>query len=993
MYVRDSVLRSRHFEARSDFGRIEGNVSLDFRDGDSGNDLKRRIMGGPIKGKLGIKDVDLSKIPVGALDFLKLGGEFGGDFRFSGSLDSPQVESDFRLDSLHIMGEDIHRIDAKAGFSGKKVSVESLGIEMSEGEGSVFRISDVRYDLARHVVAGEVVLDPISIQRFAMFREMDLDMDAQLSADIRGEFDLDTFLKSGKVDEGFLDGRIGIDGLRYGTMQLGDSSVVFSQSAPFIIVKGDILGSLELRGFFRLAPVLTASVAVDFLRLDVLELLIGKGVIEADFIDSMGLSDSVVSGSAGFCYVAGKESRVSLFLDDFDVNLGGRRVSLQQTARFSYDLMGQRIRLSSFDVAYGHSRLMASGDVGLDGKVDFDVNGELDVGMLSAFFDFVQGSEGVISLSLGARGSFMRSGQFDFKDLKMEGFVGVRNPIVLKTSFSREPLVLSQGLLVLGEGGSCRTGSRCLFSPDETPFRLDIEGKSLDFSLYGSDDGAVDLGLKGHLNAVLAEQIPSVINEARGILGMDLRLTGNFLNKGGHFSIDPGQFELSGFLGIEEGVHVRLRALTSPLSIDSGRLRVASGSDCTLGSQCFVISRDDAFSGQALDGSFQIFGEFQRDSVLPKRGSLSFIGNHLGYRMKDELAATVSADLNFTVGDISRFGSYLLSGNVEINDVRYSKNFDSGSNLIKDKVLALFVDARKRSDVYESSFLRKLPQLGEIMFDVNVRADNSIKVDVKIAGVSVDLGLGTQLYVGGNLKTIRPTGFLTLFEGNVDLRKNLFEFQPGGQVTFNNSLDGKIDISATAEINTSSSAFSSVFGASDMDRRKRIRTSELSRGSEFYVITLNLGGSVFKPSWAFDSSPYLNDANIYALLFTCKTIDEFGNRGNEESPAMDIALGSIVSPFFESQLDTFLKADEFKFLFTEGAAQFVYMKRLSRNLRLAAGVSIRGAEGNEQALSGEYFFNDWWSMDITGQNTVDEVGKAPTFKLGSRLRRRIPLGY
>ena len=102
-------------------------------------------------------------------------------------------------------------------------------------------------------------------------------------------------------------------------------------------------------------------------------------------------------------------------------------------------------------------------------------------------------------------------------------------------------------------------------------------------------------------------------------------------------------------------------------------------------------------------------------------------------------------------------------------------------------------------------------------------------------------------------------------------------------------------------------------------------------------------------------------------------------------------MESLLSPIFSSQLDTFISADQFKFLFSEGAAQFVYVKQITKALRIAAGVSIRGSEGNEQALSAEYYFNDRWFVDLTGQNTSDEEGKAPTFKLGARLHWHLVL--
>ena len=102
-------------------------------------------------------------------------------------------------------------------------------------------------------------------------------------------------------------------------------------------------------------------------------------------------------------------------------------------------------------------------------------------------------------------------------------------------------------------------------------------------------------------------------------------------------------------------------------------------------------------------------------------------------------------------------------------------------------------------------------------------------------------------------------------------------------------------------------------------------------------------------------------------------------------------MESLLSPLFSSQLDAIVKADQFKFKFSEGAAQFIYAKQINKALRIAAGVSIRGSEGNEQALSGEYYFNDRWFIDLTGQNTSDEEGRAPTFKLGARLHWHLPI--
>ena len=345
--------------------------------------------------------------------------------------------------------------------------------------------------------------------------------------------------------------------------------------------------------------------------------------------------------------------------------------------------------------------------------------------------------------------------------------------------------------------------------------------------------------------------------------------------------------------------------------------------------------------------------------------------------MKDELALTLSPDIQLNVGDFRDFDTITVSGNVDVAEARYKRNFDDGSsNFIRDQIVSLFIDSRKRVETYSPSFLRKMPQVGKIHLDIGATAENSVRVDVKVAGASLSLELGTQLRIGGTIKDFYPTGIVSISNGIFNLRNNDFEFQNGAQITFNGSLDGKIDIAASTEINTDSNAFSTVTGSTDLDRRKRISTSSATT-SDLYAITLTVGGTVFKPVWSFESSPYLTDTNVYALILTGHTIEDFS--GN------DIAMETLLSPFFTSQLDSFINADQFKFVISEGAAQFVYVKQINKGLRIAAGVAIRGAEGNEQALSAEYFFNDNVFVDLTGQNTSDEAGRAPTFKLGARL--------
>ncbi len=911
-------------------------------------------------------------------------------------------------DGASLIAEDVNA-GTSASFETEKMSAEqaenlAATIQPSKQQTRVRRrtpdlsLGAVTYYLEENRVELNVQLQPIAPNWFKMFRDLEIPLEKGIVAfDISANVDIDKvslLMENSKdinrirnMSSTWVEGYIDLEDILFSGMNFGNSRIEMSRSNQFALIRGQFVDStLELSGFVRTSPRFSASVTLNFPQLDVLKTMDKIGIDLGDLPKQFSLNKAILSGSIGFCMKSFDDMKVSLLLDEISVDVLGDTLELTQTAMARVDLNAMTAKLSQLEFKYRDSVLKMNGSAGMNGDIDFDLNGEIDAAIAQSIPGLsgnVKASSGVFGISLSARGNiYDKAKKISPDNLEITGYFGVRDGIQVLTSMASSPIEMREGFIIL-EHDTERCGHKetCLYTPQK--FNLGVDNHSLALDLFASTNGKVAATIDGIINVEIASLFVKDISTASGIIELNLSANGQLFNPS-TFVMTPEKLAINGKIEVDQvnPVYIEMHSMNDPITVDQGAILFTS-TECPSGGECIVIPKTQAFKGEVMGGSYLIFGEVKREAYVPKSADLSITANNISFRMKDELSLTVSPDIQITVKDFTNFETVKVAGDIDVAEARYKKNFDDGtSNFIKEQILSLFIDSRRRVDTYSPSFLRKWPFLGKIGLDVGVTAENSISVDVKIATAVVALELGSQLRIGGTVKDYAPTGIVSINQGVFTLRDNDFEFGSGAQVAFNGSLDGKIDITATTEINTESNAFSSVTGNTDLDRRKRISTSD-SSSSDLYSITLTVGGSVFKPVWSFESSPYLTDTNVYALILTGKTIEDFS--GN------DVAMESLLSPFFSSQLDTFINADQFKFVFSEGAAQFVYVKQINKGLRIAAGVSIRGAAGNEQALSAEYYFNDKMYIDLTGQNTSDEEGRAPTFKLGARFHWHVPL--
>ena len=1021
--LKDSILTSPRFMVQSDIATINASIR-----GELSPEALKNPMAIPFKTQVDIGNVDLEKLNIEAIQMLGLKGKGEGTLTMTGPAKKLEALLTYEMHNVEVMDIPIDTMRLRARYENDQVYVPMLSVwfdkaEIDEKEvarldalqkkteeetgkplkrplymrsrdgvirrAADFSINTLTYDVKTEFASFNTYLNPISPNKFKAFRDLELPVEGLVSFDISGNADLNLIMNwfssrklSSKalknLQSTWLEGEIKLHDVKYADLNLGNTEILMSRSRQFSLVKGNIIDLLYLSGFVRTSPNFSVSMSVNFPDLDVLQAVSQLGLDFSELTAQWGINKAEISGSVGFCMTDFEHMQVSVLLDNMDVSVLGSNAVLTQPARLRANLNDMSVELSSLELKYRDSVLKMRGNGDLKGNIDVDVNGEIDAAIAKSLVPALQKTTGLLGVSISAKGNIYHQQRLSPRNLDIKGYLGVRDPIQMLTSMVDSPVELTQGFLLIDRNNpACGTGTLCAYTPDDQPFKLGVNGQWITLSVLASSKGNVAANLNGTIDAALSQLFVKDIASATGKLDLNASVSGSIIDKRGAFAFDPSKFDFNAKLEVVEPIDVEMHTLNDPITLDDGLLLVTKGTPCSGNGECIVIPKSRPFKGNMMGGNYMIFGEIKRDALIPKSGNLSITGNNVGFRMKDELFLTLSPDIQITAGDFADFDTIVVAGDVDIAEARYSRNFDDGSsNFIRDQIVSLFIDSRRRVETYSPSFLRKMPQVGKIHLDIGMTAENSISADVRIATATLELEVGAQLRIGGTIKDFYPTGIVSISSGLFGFRGNDFEFQNGAQITFNGSLDGKIDIIATTEINTDSSAFNAVTGNTDLDRRKRISTSN-SNTSDMYAITLTVAGTVFKPLWSFDSSPYLTDTNIYALILTGRTIEDFS--GN------DVAMESLLSPFFSSQIDTFINADQFKFVFSEGAAQFVYVKQINKGLRIAAGVSIRGSDGNEQALSAEYYFNDNWFVDLTGQNTSDEEGRAPTFKLGARL--------
>ena len=114
----------------------------------------------------------------------------------------------------------------------------------------------------------------------------------------------------------WIEGGIDLIGVEYDGMQLGNTQIEFSRSSQYALLRGNIIDMLDLSGFVRTSPRLSASISLNFPDLDVFDALERLGIDISGLKKSFNMRQGRVSGSIGLCMRSLDEIQVSVLLDD-----------------------------------------------------------------------------------------------------------------------------------------------------------------------------------------------------------------------------------------------------------------------------------------------------------------------------------------------------------------------------------------------------------------------------------------------------------------------------------------------------------------------------------------------------------------------------------------------------------------------------------------------------------------------------------------------------
>ncbi len=413
-------------------------------------------------------------------------------------------------------------------------------------------------------------------------------------------------------------------------------------------------------------------------------------------------------------------------------------------------------------------------------------------------------------------------GRVDGK-IDMEIIIGNFESSVMSASVTKlnvpigETALTSSGELKIGYRQGAFRFDQVNFSANEKQLRL--EGS------YATTK-PMDLHLKGDLDLSLLQEWKEYFREGSGVANIDLQLKGTFENP-----LPKGTLRF-------KGASVGLRALPNSLEELEGTLIVDE--------QKITV---DNLSASISDGLVRISGTLTHDHFKPKKADLKADLREIAYSEPGTYKLILSGKLALT-GEDPRL---LLSGNIDITEGRYIKNFEIRDYILKPAQTTPPLD---RGKLFDSLYL-----------DLKIQSPGELEVKNNVA----ELALKTDLRVTGTQQNPVYQGAVEVLDGRLHYFKINFD-NAKGYLDFRNPSQGEpyIDIIGQTLFET--------------------LTEEIQINAHVTGYTSNL-------QLAFTSNPALEKKEILSLLFT----------GTLPGERQQISGANIASSILASQLTSVIE--------------------------------------------------------------------------------------
>jgi autotransporter translocation and assembly factor TamB len=810
-------------------------------------------------------------VEAAGLDLAELGihqatGLVHGKAEFSGPLDELRGTADIRLPRLSYQGDSYDGAWARVGLLPDRVSIYKGALPRRSG-GELSAWGDLYLD-------GRLDLR----LRAAAFPLAGIPQLARLPLSLVGLIHGDVHL-TGTTDNPRMQGQVRLEQTRIRGMDMGSGAVTLTAGSDTVHLKGHLLGKLlKLEGYLLTDPRARLHLRLDVTRFpvekllyelrelgDVRGLVTGSVRLDLDSRDGLTWADATfpeLELSLRHRAPGQRKVRVVKLINQQDMlaRYNGNRLHVV-TARMVTRVQGDDRQQAVFTVGGWISPSQA--DMRLRGMV-----------ALQILEFFLRGR--VKKLSGGAVANVLLTGPTS--DLKLTGSLDLNRIGIQMPNFQQlieiphGQIKLVPGALVLSQL-ELRVGRQVLRAT----------GK-LDLQQFRPT--TADLTLDGDLNMKLVELFfPEYVSLAAGSTWLKMRVRG---------PVQDPRFE--GQLGVRR-LELSPRGWGRTITLDRGQVAFSN----------YLVKTTRALQGTYDEGLMQVSGEVRLDRYDVVDLYLRIFGTGIPQRQPKVYSAELNLDLTLA-GDSQQL---LLSGDVELVDVRYVRKFD----LLRK---ALF---KPRISEEETPFWSGSPVLEDLALDLDVRSTGQIQVKNNVA----ELSLSGDFSVGGTLSDARLGGVVRVEEGTfkLPLTRNTFTINHG-DITFLRTKpvdQGEIRISSETLFE----------GRDQID----------------YRIELMVEGPLSGPSVRLSSTPSMEQGQIWAMLAFGQTTDQLRANLTGAQQGADVAAtggiadaqvkqltGEILSQIVEDPLKKVTRLDLISLEVGTESAQIRARKELGRYLAI-----------------------------------------------------------
>lgn len=473
--------------------------------------------------------------------------------------------------------------------------------------------------------------------------------------------------------------------------------------------------------------------------------------------------------------------------------------------------------------------------------------------------------------------------------------------------------------------------------------------------------GEMDLSLLNGIRLAFPAYMPDSFLEAEGSANIDLRIKG-----------PPDAIEASGEVDFNESAFL-LRGFSDPLKISSGKM-VISGDE-------IKVARNSPILGRILGGLFSLTGSVGLISMSPKNLKARIRTQNISYRVPEVADITLGTNLELNIKDFDNPETWKVKGDIDILDGLYYEDFSVLEDALTSRLLGKFT---QRASRYDGSIFDKFPILNEMLWDINIRARDGVKIRNEIDRLGLDIELRLGLRLRNTLLNPDLSGEIDLIGGSVAFQGEKFKIRSG---TLNFSGDARnpfVDVIAEADIQNV------CHGPETSNQGRTMSLSGVADNGEqqIYRVILNIIGKLDNMNIQFESNPFADQRDILSLLLTGCTVDQL-TASSAGSPTLEVALGPVLG-WIEGQVQDVVKVEEFtitpSFDRLKATVGDSITRRLSWRFQLDTGLTDTAGG---QIGKFVYKLSDEWSAQLSESTSDNARSDESNFLIEVKLKYRL----